>query len=183
MGVGWSAMEPGNSGRLRWLRWQAHPPRKLSFLCTCKYAQLYFKCGSLPEPAQRSTSAKGPNSDCRFWGSFLLGSLLHALASERGWARHCLTNKWLVSSLPGETEKQLTFSVLKRNGLCYCACFLASWLVKYLQRHIMQSVGPLPFRLGLTLCGPRVLLVSTAFLQHLLSCCSKMSATFQFLLQ
>lgn len=175
-----SAMEPGNSGPLRRLRWQVHPPRKRSFLYTCKYAQLYFKCASLPEQAQRPTSAKGPNSDCRFWGSFLLGSLLHALASERGWARQCLTGR-LVSSLPGEAEKRLTFSVMKEMVFATVSVF---WLLGGLntsQRHTKQSVGPLPSRLGSTLCRPRVLLVSTAFLQPLHGCCSKMSAISQLL--
>lgn len=123
-------------------------------------AQLYSKCASLPEPTQRPTSATGPNSDCHFWGSFLLGSLLHALASERGWFRHCLTSKWLVSLWPGEAEKQ-TFSVLKEVVFATVSVFYFLGRLNTSQRHTKQSVGPLPSRLDLTLCRPRLLLVST----------------------
>lgn len=69
-------------------------------------------CLSLPE-GPRCHGAKTSSADCCFQRSFLLGNLPYALASETGWPSPCLTNEWLVSSLPGEAKKQLVFSVLK----------------------------------------------------------------------
>lgn len=86
------------------VRWQIHiPPGTIHPSCRlATTAQLYSKHSLLPELPQRPPSGTGLNSNCGFQGSFLLGSVLHSLlASERRWPRHCLTNEWLVSLLPG----------------------------------------------------------------------------------